>query len=537
MAVKIKRERPDQRRHHRVTAPLYVHYAGQKFRAADWSLGGLRVEGFPGDLPAIGAELALQLTLPFQGFNVTFDAKAEVVRFDQAARMFAVRFVELGERERELMGHFIEELVRGSMSDVEDTIQRIDVPVTPASLTPDASPVKALPVRRRPTKMIVMSSIYAVLGLIVFGYTALILYSNIYRLEVQTAVIAAPIETVAAQAEGRVLLPGKRPGDRVRAGDVIANLMDNQLEREIELADISIKEQKAKLLFMKQRQQEELERLQGFANLELKSVEQTRIELKSAAEQLKLAESQHARLATLARKGYATDARVEDAERQVIALRQSLETRRVELKSRADLAGTNFGKRFYNGRDLVGDSAQIEAQVRLAEHEIKLAQSRQHALVKHRDRIAVRAPFDGVILELPHVDNGHVRRGDTIAVIEQRQERRVLAFLNQDEVLRTGVGDEVTIFVAALGEQLKGRVIQIDRTSGFIEEQNKRQNPGYRWRGPVDRTAKVTIAFTDPGRVADAERYRSGLPVIVVFPQRSTSSLMAAIRQRIGLSL
>ena len=125
MAVKVRRERPDQRRHHRVTAPLYVTLSGHRVKAADWSLGGLRIEDFPGEMPAPLAPLELVLTLPFQGFDVTFDAKAEVVRANPEAGMIAVRFIELGERERELMSHFLEELVRGSMVDVEDTIQRI----------------------------------------------------------------------------------------------------------------------------------------------------------------------------------------------------------------------------------------------------------------------------------------------------------------------------------------------------------------------------------------------------------------------------
>ena len=58
-------------------------------------------------------------------------------------------FNGMHERERELMSHFLEELVRGSMSEVADKIQRMDVPGTPASLEPKkaASP-GGLPVRR-----------------------------------------------------------------------------------------------------------------------------------------------------------------------------------------------------------------------------------------------------------------------------------------------------------------------------------------------------------------------------------------------------
>ncbi len=162
MSVKVKRERADQRRHHRVSAPIFVTVDGHRLRATDWSLGGLKIDDYPGEIPSLGAEVLLHLTLPFQGFDVSFDAKSECVRSEPATRIFAVRFTVLGERERELMSHFIEELIRGSMVNVEDTIQRIDVPVTPAALQPDVSPTSQLPIRRWPVKTVVMTTFYGV---------------------------------------------------------------------------------------------------------------------------------------------------------------------------------------------------------------------------------------------------------------------------------------------------------------------------------------------------------------------------------------
>ncbi|NIO41728.1 MAG: hypothetical protein GTO41_17070, partial [Burkholderiales bacterium] len=55
-------------------------------------------------------------------------AKAEVVRSLDDMRSFAVEYTEIGERELSVMHHFIEDLVRGAMSEVADSIQRIDVP-------------------------------------------------------------------------------------------------------------------------------------------------------------------------------------------------------------------------------------------------------------------------------------------------------------------------------------------------------------------------------------------------------------------------
>jgi multidrug resistance efflux pump len=171
--------------------------------------------------------------------------------------------------------------------------------------------------------------------------------------------------------------------------------------------------------------------------------------------------------------------------------------------------------------------------VALAENETRLALDRLKALENHKARMAARAPFDGTLLELPHVDRGTVKRGDIIAIVEQRKKRHVLAYLTQDEILKVGVGDEVLLYMPALSETLKGRVQQIDRTSGFIKEQGLAQGPGYRWRGATDRSAKVTIAFNDERRVSDVERYRSGLPTVVIFPQRSTNQLTGSLRQKI----
>ena len=523
---------------------MFVEYGGHHTRAADWSLGGLRIEKFAGVLPEPGHEIELSLMLPFQGFDVSFTAKAEVVRRDPATQSFAVRFTVIGERERELMQHFIEELVRGSMSDVEDTIQRIDVPVTPASLEPDGPKlVKGTPVKRFPMKTIVMTGLYLVLGMIVFGYAGMLAYTNFYRMEVQTAVISAPVETVTAKADGRIELSHVKPGDQVKAGDVVVKMIDGALDREIALADLEVQERKAKLNFAKKKQIEELDRLRSYATIEMKNLEQTRISVEALAQQYRSAEQNYQRLKELMSKGFTTATKVEEAERLSISLKRDLDVRRVELSSRIELASQTAGKRMYSGNetigsaDLVGTHAELEGEVRLLEHEILLAQQRYITQLKVRDSDEVRAPFDGTVLEIPRYDNAFVKKGDVIAIIEQRKERHISAWLNQDEVLKVGIGDEAIVYIPALNESVRGRVAGIDRTTAFVQEQNERQTPGYSWRGATDRSAKVMLEFKDPKKVEDFERYRSGLPVVVVFEQRSTNSLLSSIKKKLGTFL
>jgi multidrug resistance efflux pump len=535
MSVTVSRERPDQRRRHRVSAPFFITLDGEKVRCDDWSLNGFRVDDFALEPPVPGEQVTVQCSLPFQGFEVSFDARCEIVRSNPETGNFAARFVEIGERETELMSHFLEELVRGSTPDVADTIQRIDVPVNPASVEPKKKvALSQIPIRRWPMKAVALTSFYVVLGTVIFGYAGLLAYSNFCRLEVTTAVITAPIETVTSQADGTVAWNGVAPGDLVSSGQVVINVTDSQMERDIELAHIAVNERKEQYAFYRKRLDDELARMKSFSTVEDNNLDQTRLDLESTKAQLQAAEQQFGRLVVLHRKGYTTDTLLEDAEKLMLGLRAAVASKEVELKSRIDIAQKGDGKWFYTGQTMVGDLSELQAQVKLAEHEVALTQAKYDALVNAKHRLAVRAPFDGTVLEIKRNDQGTVRRGDIIAVFEQRAQRLVMAFVNQDDVSRAGVGDEVLIYVPALGETLKGRVAQIDRTSGFVQEQNLASNPGYRWRGNGDRSAQILIAFEDTKRVSNTQKYRPGLPVTVVFPQHSNFGLYNIIKQRLS---
>lgn len=533
MGVKVKRDRPSRRLHHRVTAPLYATVDGHRMRAADWSLGGLRIEGYPGELPGVTDTINLHISLPFQGFDVAFDTQAEVVRHDPDTGMFAIKFLELGERERELMSHFVEEIVRGSMVDVEDTIQRIDVPVTPVSTKPDPNPIAEMPVRRLPVKTVVMSTFYLALGFVVFGYLGVMLYANYFRMEVRTAVISAPLESVKAQFDGRIVWSNFRPGQTVQTGDVLLYVADNELEKDIDFARIEVSERQANLEFLRRKHADELRRMEGLADVTIKNVRQRKLEIDALAAAARAAQSQAQRLDSLLKQGFTTRTRAEEAEAAYIKAKKALESRRLELEASSTLASSYIGKRHFTGTNFVGDVGKIAAEVSLAEKRIGIASTKLDVLLKHRSRLAVRAPFDGTLLELPRVDMAAVRHGETVAVVEQRQARRVTAYLKQDEVLKVGLGDRAYGYIPALNESQPLVVVDIDRTTGFVNEQTSQ----YKFRGTRDRSARVTLEFEHPELVSDPRMHRAGLPVIVLFEQRTNNQIISEISRRVKMLL
>jgi hypothetical protein len=190
-----------------------------------------------------------------------------------------------------------------------------------------------------------------------------------------------------------------------------------------------------------------------------------------------------------------------------------------------------MGKRHYTGQNMVGDIERISAEVKRAEGRLILANKKHNALLAHRDRLAIYAPFDGLLMKLPKVDNGHVKKGDILAVLEDANHRRVTAFLKQDEVLHVKLGEKVDVYVPAVDKWLAGRVTSIDRTDGFIKQHNRRADSLINWRESSDRSAKVTVDFLEPKKVRGSKIYKSGLPVVIVFKRESTNTLIVSTKQ------
>jgi multidrug resistance efflux pump len=532
VAITVKRERPDQRRHHRVTAPLYINVDGsaEKFKARDWSLGGVCIDGYTGVLPEAGGTVALHLTLPFQGFDIGFDVDARVVRVNPEIKSVAVEYTNLGQRETELLKHFIDDLVRGVMSPVEDSIQRIDMPITPVSTEPDPKPKNAIESNRMPVRQLAWVGIYAAMGFVVFGYTALVLYSNFFRMEVQTAVVAAPTVSVPARGDGELPYVRVSAGDMVKEGETVIYFTDYNLEREIDTAKIEIQEKEAALNSLLMKRASELETMTEYATLELQGIAQSKVGLDALEAEARAATERAARLKTLLKDGLTTRPRVEDANQWLAEAQAKLDVKRLEFKEQMRRAESGLGQRFFNGREFVGANGEIEADIKLARYHISLANQAHEALLRHRERLAVKAPFNGRVLEVPVPRNASVKRGDIIAVFEKDDERYISAFLTQDEVIKVSKGEQASVYFPALNASLRADVVSVDRTSGFKEEISRR----FSWRGAEDRSAEVRLELAADNEKALLDQVTPGLPAVVLFEAQSTNPILAAVWRKIG---
>lgn len=246
--MKITREKACQRLHHRVSTPLNVVIDGSEYAVADWSLGGLRLRAWQDfSHTEVGDTLACHFSLPFQGFDIAFNTDIEVVRTMPADNELAARFISLDDRQTELMNHFIEQLVRGAMVPIDDTILRIDSPVTPVSTKPDPSPVEEVPVSRWPTKLIGMSVFYFLLGSLVFYLMGVTVYRNFMSLQVAHAVTEKPIEPIISLTDGRIISVSVGTRDQVQAGQSLFQIVSPDLTQRIKEARVDLEKTKLEL--------------------------------------------------------------------------------------------------------------------------------------------------------------------------------------------------------------------------------------------------------------------------------------------------
>ena len=526
--MKITRERPCQRLHHRLTAPLHVIFGKQTEKlATDWSVGGFSLEIKKNHLPEVGFETAVTIILSFQGYDISFNANVIVVRVNQILSVVGLQFTALEERSRDLLNYFSSDLIRGRMGTFEDTICRIDVPVTPISTKPTTNHISETPIRRLPLKTIFMGAAYIIVGILVFSYMALLIYSNFMRLEVPSSVVSTHLQTLRMPVDGVIKHINFEVGTHVKAGDEILRINDLKLENQINAAKIKIETAQKSIWRMKQKHKIDVERMKLYriVNRTDKNIAEARLSAKR--EVLKAADAHLIRMTKLKKNNVVTAVKYEMAQKS--QAQAAAAVREAEFLLEKDAAmDVAAERRHYNHKEFTTDLDMMALDLEMAYSTLAMEVSKLEQLDKIKSRLVLRAPFDGRIVNLYQTTYSTVSRNAPLLLLEKDNDISITAFLNQKEVLEIGLHDTAKIFIPALNIHLPATVVKIDRSSLSLNKSNTH----YTWHDQKDRTAAVILALqVDP---KTSSYIRAGLPVVVIFDRRETSDIWAKIKGIIG---
>lgn len=524
----IRRERPSQRLHHRVSAPLSITIDGTLYDAADWSLGGFRIEGLTNSTLKSDDVISVGLNIPFQGFDINFNAQAKVLRLTDEG-ILSCHFLDLDERSEELLRHFIDEIVQGNMTTTADTLQRIDTPVTPVPTTPETNKASDVPISRWSIKTIAMTSFYLTAGLSIFIYIGSVLYVNFYKLQVESAVVAAPIESVHANITGRVEQISSQLNKLVERDTPIIRLNDAKIEVAINLARVSIRRSEADIEFYQHSLMAEQDKMTDYEAIAEDRIAMVQRDVESLRIRLKMAKRNTARLKVGVEKGFAAKTHYEFAIAEEALLHGELDRALLQLEQNADVFTRISYGRYFNGIKLEGETDQLIIEEGRAIRKTDIAKMELAARLTQKDSLTLRAPTAGRLVKL-FVSNGStVEQGQEIALFERDENRHIEVFLTQEEVLQVGMGGVAIVFFPSLEMEVNAHITAIDRTSGFIDEQTSQ----YNWRGSEDRSARLTLEFSGVSPDFIRSRIPSGLPAIVIFDRQQTTVSFFKISKQI----
>ncbi len=519
--MKIVRERPCQRRHHRVTAPLKVTLpSGEVLTATNWSLGGLRLDGVSSKLPKVDDVVSLVLELPFQGFDISFEVEGKITRSKKKKGMLGLEFTELSERAHDLMEHFINDLVRGQMATIEDTICRIDIPVTPISTKPDVNPSSEVPIKRWPMKTIAMSAFYICLGISVFTYLAILIYSTTMQLEIETAVVTSQLKTINMPVDGKVMPIRMNVGDIVNKGDEIAKIKSADLEAKLEAKMVEYNEKERQYDLAVKRYEIEAQRL-GFyqvANQTDHKIAQVRLQAAQIA--LKAADEDIKRLQRINAPTQTHQLKLEDA----LSHQSEMELRLKEAElafEKSSVVTSMSDRRHLTEMGFVADLDLLTLEIDAANSAMAIVHNQIRSLENKQKDLIIRAPFKSRIMKVADLNLPSLSQDQLLVSLEKREQPLVQAFMSQSEVMSVGLNDEASVFLPSTGESIVAKVVKIDRKVGHINAEYS----NFVWR---ENDAKSALVFLEL-KPTDEQKITAGLPAVVIFSKRSTNQIYSTI--------
>lgn len=500
----------DKRKHYRITIPIWVKVDDKTYKTEDWSIGGLSLVNFHKTLN-VGDELELKVLIKFQGFNIGFDAKVKIISAHN--NKIRCKFVDLSSRSKNILQFFSQSIISGQMVDIEDAIKRIDIPINLQDDNLEEYKNEKRPFFRWPLKTIFFTIFYLTAGLLLFLYVALILYSNFVHMKVDSAIVTAPTEAVVSPFEGVIEKIYVTKDQTVRANEPMLTIKDHLLEQNLELERANHEQVKADLEVKAKNFREEKSELGIYKTIGQTRVEEAKQNLQSLIETNENLASQHERAKKLYAKRYIALSEYNKFEADHEASVHKVEQARHQYQEQLQ-ALKSIDTGHYYSRDQVQSAVpQQEALVAQAEKNIAASQQKITAMEKQLEAHTLRVPFDGDVVDISKSTGNTVARGDKLMLIEHNQPRTITAYLTQDEVVELEMGGTATIYVPSLKKRFAGKILQIDRTYGFVDEVNTQYKP----RTTNDRSANVIIVLTDFS-IEDTRKFLApGTPAVVYF--------------------
>jgi HlyD family secretion protein len=331
---------------------------------------------------------------------------------------------------------------------------------------------------------------------------------------------------VAAKAGGRIREITVREGDRVKAGQVIALLDDEQMKARVDQAEAAVTQADARV----QRARQQIAVLQEQLNQSNISVEQadldargrvTQAEAQVAAAEAQLAQAEanyqqakydRERFARLYRTG---DVSEQQALQTRTAAESQLEVVQAQRRQVESARGALTAARAYlaNPRIRTSQAAAIKAQIAQAQSDInsatadaERARAQLREAAANRGDLNVIAPFDGTVATRTSEPGEVVSPGTSIITLVDLNAVYLRAFVPEGDIGRVRIGQASRVYLdSSPTHPIEAEVMRIDPEASFTPENTYFRDERVKQVVGVKLRIKNPQGFAKPGMPADGE--------------------------------
>jgi len=366
--------------------------------------------------------------------------------------------------------------------------------------------------------------------------------------------IEADETDIGAKTGGRITQILVREGDQVKAGQLVAELEDEEVDQQLQaaIAQVNVAQQEAAQarldvqvaesriqeaqVNLAQAQADSQGRVdQASSNVAAAEaqvaqaraqVAQAQAEVRSAESRLKLAQADRDRYAELVTQGAVNRQQFDQAQTNAETAQANLETARATLIARSaavrtaeqqlqasrggltQTQSTTLNPEIRRSQLAAFEQQKQQAGARLAAAQatVKTAIANQQQLQKRLDSFKLRSPIAGIVQDRPLEPGAVVTSGRTLLTIINPNAVYMRAYVPEGDLGKIYVGKSARVFLDANPNQpLNARVSAIDPKASFTPENIYFQKDRVRQVFGVRLAIEQSQLYAKPGMPADAE--------------------------------
>lgn len=466
--------KPSRRKHYRIQVPIRVDVNGTVVDTADWSLGGVRIEGYLGTEPVDRMEIGI--SIPFQGYWISANAQVKLIRYEKSKGVLALEFVDLPERTQELLEYFSKGLMSGEMGGLEGAIRRLDSPVTPVDIKIKKS-VKETTVRYHVMRWF-RYAIYVALGIVLTGYVGNSVFERIWLLEVTSASVVSPTEQVKSPSNGVISSLLVSPGQEIEKGTPLFRIEPQIDGVPFSKQQMGVDEAWITLNQLQESRSYEIEKVEIYQDVMKARASASKSHLGQLGQSAALKKIDVDRLTGLLTSGAVSQREVEAATIEWHTLKSQVAV--AQSKYDVDLSYLAAIKRGYifEGERLQSSLADLDLSIGSAEQRLRAAEDQLNISDVTTPADLVLAPFSGRVIHVSQSQGTAIRRGEPVVTMAQLNIRTVEAYLTANEAHYVKLNDNAVVEIRALGLHFNATIISIGMNAELSSQaQPSSKNP------------------------------------------------------------